>query len=86
MAENKNEAIKGTDKEPKQDPKQAVKRSAPAKPLAHIDDFLRVAKGDYNLTSMQVAGFKGYMQGKFYLKEEKDFVAPLEKYLGKGEK
>lgn len=82
MAENKNEAIKGTDKEPKQE----VKRNEPAKPLAHIDDFLRVAKGDYNLTSMEVAGFKGYMQGKFYLKEEKDFVAPLEEYLGKGEK
>lgn len=53
--------------------------------LVHVDTFLETARVLYDLTNLQVAGFKGYMQGNFYQVEDKDFIPYLEKYLGKGE-
>ncbi len=51
-----------------------------------IDTFLETAITLYGLSRVQIAGFKGYMRGKFYQKKDKDFVPYLNKYLGKGDK
>lgn len=76
---------------PKQDAKgkQSVKakddKTKPKKKsFANIDDFIKSATPRYGLSQMQIAGFKGYMQGKHLLKDEKEFLVYLEKYL-KGE-
>lgn len=53
--------------------------------LIHIDTFLATAKVIYNLNTLQIAGFKAYMTGKFYQNKDEDFVPYLNKYLGKGE-
>lgn len=53
--------------------------------LVHIDTFLNTAKDLYNLSTLQIAGFKAYMAGQLYQPSDKDFLPYLNKYLGKGE-
>ena len=76
---------------PKQDAKgkQSVKakdenKKPKKKTFANINDFIKSATPRYGLSQMQIAGFKGYMQGKYLLEDEKEFLVYLEKYL-KGE-
>lgn len=60
-----------------------TKPEQPIRPYAHIEDFLLTAKEVYKLDSGKMLGFRAYMQGKHYLKEEKDFIPHMDKYLGK---
>ena len=49
----------------------------------HIDTFLNTARTLFDMKESQVAGFKAYMEGSHYLFSERDFLPPLEKYLGR---
>lgn len=51
----------------------------------HIDTFLETAKVVYEMTDIQVAGFKAYMGDTPYLHSDAEFIEPLKTYLGKGD-
>lgn len=73
---------------PKRAPQKKNNKTEPVKkaiiePMAHIDDFLRVASDRYELNNMRQAGFKAYMNGKHYMADMESFVPYLERYLGK---
>lgn len=73
------QSVKAKDDKAKDNKTKPKKKS-----FANIDDFIKSATPRYGLSQMQIAGFKGYMQGKHLLKDEKEFLVYLEKYL-KGE-
>lgn len=60
-----------------------TKEKKKRKPYIHIDTFLQTAKVMYDMTNVQVAGFKGRMNGRHYQRGEEVFTIELEKYLNK---
>lgn len=62
-----------------------VKYEAPQKvSYIHVDTFLKSVKYIYpDISYMQIAGFKGYMQGRQYMTSMEAFKKELDTYLGK---
>lgn len=51
------------------------------KPYVHIDTFLQTATQLYGLSRVQQSGFKAYMTGKHYQRDEEVFLKALKSYL-----
>lgn len=64
----------------KQAPKKVVSPPAPVS-YTHIDTFMQTAAPMYNLSSVQVAGFKAKMQGKHYQRDQKVFIDALKEHF-----
>lgn len=77
----KNEEKKKETKPAKE--KEQDKGKTNPRPYAYIEDFILSAIPEYTLTTIQVDGFRAYMQGKHFLKNEKEFIEYLDRYLGK---
>lgn len=61
--------------------KSAPTEPEPVKPYINIDTFLQTAMVTYDMSRMQVVGFKVYMAGRHYQYDEQVFVDELKKYL-----
>lgn len=63
----------------------SIKAETPDKvSYIHVDTFLKSVRYIYpDISYMQIAGFKGYMQGRQYMTSMESFKDELDKYLGK---
>lgn len=66
--------------------KEKAPTTVATKQYVHIDTFLETAKVIYSMNSIQVSGFKAFMQGNHYQLGDNAFVPHLKKYLGIGDK
>lgn len=56
---------------------------APKTAYVDIDTFIQASQLHFGYTDGQAEGFKAFMVGKHYQKNERDFIPYLEEYLGK---
>ncbi|AEQ34218.1 hypothetical protein D307_gp246 [Bacillus phage Bastille] len=64
--------------------KQATKKEVqaePLKPYVHIDKFLNSVKLVYELSDVELAGFKALMAGQHYQRDEEIFLEALKKHF-----
>lgn len=81
MASKKDKTKKVAKAPQKKEKKGAVKKAV-IKPMVHIDEFMALAVDAYGLDTMQQAGFKMFMTGKYYLSDIEAFEPYLKNYLG----
>lgn len=80
---------KETKVEPKEETKKVTKKAQPKKKkkkqpkqMVHVDDFVETAKELLDLSEVQAAGFKAYMNGRAFQPDHDVFGKYLEEYLG----
>lgn len=66
-------------------PKKEDKKVEPVvtRGYVHVDTFLGTAQPFFNMSGLQVQGFRAFMTGKQYQASDQDFIPYLEKYLGR---
>lgn len=68
-------------------PRTEDKKNTEFKPAftgyVHIDTFLHTAQIMFDMKESQVAGFKAFMHGKYYMFDDREFIPYLEEYLGR---